>query len=332
MGESATRMHAAVALLTVPTLLVRGALSGLVSGGSVADLLEAVPHARFVDVGGAGHMAVGAGYRTVIGHRAKRAPEMGENVTVAELVTEIECNGYAIREGVLGPVEVAALRAALDPILDETPTGRNPFEGFRTRRVYSPLAKTRALDELILSPWLEQLSTALLGPHTLSSIIGIEIGPGEVAQEIHYDAAAYPLPRNHGEVVLNTMWALDDFTADNGATVLYPGSHLHPERTPPADVAPIQAVMPAGSVLFWPGRTFHGGGANHTDRSRFGVVIEFVAGWLRTHENIQASIPTSLARELPERLQELIGYHLYPDFLGYVDGRHPRKVLIHPAG
>ena len=193
--------------------------------------------------------------------------------------------------------------------------------------MYSPLAKTRALDDIVLSPWLERLADGLLGPHTLSSIIGIQIGPGEIAQEIHYDAAAYPLPRSHREVVFTTMWALDDFTVDNGATVLYPGSNHSPDNVPSEGAETFQAVMPAGSVLIWPGKTFHGGGANGTDRWRLGVVIEFVAGWLRSHENIQAAIPIELARELPPRLQELIGYHLYPDFLGYVDGRHPRKVL-----
>ena len=246
---------------------------------------------------------------------------------VPALLTDLDRVGYAVRENVLSPCEVAQLRAALDPLLDRTPTGRNPFEGFRTKRVYSPLAKTRALDDLILSPWLEQLADALIGPHTLSSIIAIQIGPGEVGQPIHFDAGAYPLPRLHKPVVFNTMWALDDFTVENGATVLYPGSHRWPETTPPDHVEPVQAAMPAGSVLIWPGATFHGGGPNRTDRWRLGLVIEFVAGWLRTHENIQASIPTELARDFPPRPQELIGYHLYPEFLGYVDGRHPRKVL-----
>lgn len=252
---------------------------------------------------------------------------MAASIDVAAVLDEIRREGYAVRTGVLAPAEVAALREALDPLVAATPRGRNPFEGFHTRRVYSPLAKTRALDDLVLSPWMEELATGLIGPHTLSSLIAIDIGPGEVAQEIHYDAAAYPLPRTFREVVFNTMWALDDFTADNGATVVYPGSHLWEDGTPPPEAEPVQAVMPAGSVLIWPGRTLHGGGANHTDRPRLGLVIELVAGWLRQHENIQAAVPPEVARELPERMQELIGYHLYPQFLGYVDGRHPRKVL-----
>ena len=248
-------------------------------------------------------------------------------MNIAELLTDLDRDGYALREGVLGKDDVARLRGALDPLLAETPIGRNPFEGFHTKRVYSPLAKTRELDDLVLTPWIEQLADALIGPHTLSSLIGIQIGPDEVAQEIHYDAAAYPLPRTHRDVVFNIMWALDDFTEDNGATVLYPGSHHFSGPAELANVDPVHAVIPAGSVVIWPGKTFHGGGANRTGRWRLGLVTEYVAGWLRPHENIQASIPTELARELPPRLQELIGYHLYPDFLGYVDGRHPRKVL-----
>jgi len=254
------------------------------------------------------------------------------SIEVPGLLDELDRNGYAIREGVLDADEVAHLRAVLGTLSEATPTGRNPFEGHRTRRVYSALARTRALDDLVLSPWLGELAGALLGPHTLSSVLGVDIGPGELAQEIHFDAAAYPLVRSHGEVVFNTMWALDDFTAANGATVLYPGSNHWPDGTIPDGARAVQAVMPAGSVLVFTGRTLHGGGANHTDRYRLGLLVEFVAGWLRTHENLQAAIPVELARDLPPRLQELIGYHLYPEFLGHVDGRHPRKVLQRPPG
>jgi ectoine hydroxylase-related dioxygenase (phytanoyl-CoA dioxygenase family) len=38
-------------------------------------------------------------------------------------------------------------------------------------------------------------------------------------------------------------------------------------------------------------------------------------------------VPPEIVRDLPERLQELLGYNVYPPFLGYVDGRHPRRVL-----
>ncbi len=162
-------------------------------------------------------------------------------MNVDDLLTDVRQDGFAIRRNVLGPEEVHAIRSELDPLLDATPLGRNPFEGFRTTRLYSPLSKTRVLDPLVLSPWIEKFADELIGPHTLSSIIGIRIGPGEVAQEIHYDAAAYPLPREFREVVFTTIWALDDFTVENGATVVYRGSHRSRETKPAPTDPPVQA-------------------------------------------------------------------------------------------
>ena len=91
--------------------------------------------------------------------------------------------------------------------------------------------------------------------------------------------------------------------------------------------------MPAGSVMFYVGSLWHGGGANTTDRPRLGVVaVEYVASWLRPQETHLLAVPREVVRELPERLQELLGYNVYPPFLGYVDGRHPRRLLeVDPA-
>jgi ectoine hydroxylase-related dioxygenase (phytanoyl-CoA dioxygenase family) len=85
--------------------------------------------------------------------------------------------------------------------------------------------------------------------------------------------------------------------------------------------------MPAGSVLFYVGNLTHGGGANRTGGRRLGVILEFVASWLRPQENHVVAVPRDVVSGLPERLQELLGHNVYPPFLGYVDGRHPRRVL-----
>jgi ectoine hydroxylase-related dioxygenase (phytanoyl-CoA dioxygenase family) len=85
--------------------------------------------------------------------------------------------------------------------------------------------------------------------------------------------------------------------------------------------------MPAGSVMFYVGNLVHGGGANQTDEPRLGVIVEFVVSWLRAQENHVIAVPPDVVRGLPDRLQELLGYNIYPPFLGYVDGRHPRKSL-----
>jgi ectoine hydroxylase-related dioxygenase (phytanoyl-CoA dioxygenase family) len=127
------------------------------------------------------------------------------------------------------------------------------------------------------------------------------------------------------------MWALDDFTEDNGATRFIPGSHRWVDGRPDGDEEMVHAVMPAGSVLFYLGKLWHGGGANRTDRPRLGVILEYVAAWLRPQENHILAVPRETVAQMPERLQELLGYNIYPPFVGYVDGRHPRRYIIEPV-
>ena len=125
------------------------------------------------------------------------------------------------------------------------------------------------------------------------------------------------------------MWPLDEFTEENGATRFIPGSHRwEPGRRPAAsdDRSPPPTMSP-GSAMFYLGSLWHGGGANRTGQPRLGVILEYAAGWLRPQENHCLAVPREVVRELPERLQELLGYNIYPPFVGYVDGSHPRKVL-----
>ena len=245
---------------------------------------------------------------------------------VDEVVAGLDEVGYAIVEDVLSPEQVAETKAEMRRVLDSTPYGRNDFEGFGTKRVYALFGKTRVWDGPATSPLLLGVLDRILGPaYQLSAPTGIEIGPGEKAQVIHRDDSIYPLPKPHQEVVLNTMWPLDDFTEENGATRIIPGSHRFDER--PAGVETVGAEMRAGSVMFYLGSVWHGGGANQTDQTRLGVILEYVAGWLRPQENHLLAVPRDVAVTLPERLQELLGYNIYPPFVGYVDGRHPRRAL-----
>jgi ectoine hydroxylase-related dioxygenase (phytanoyl-CoA dioxygenase family) len=242
------------------------------------------------------------------------------------VVELLDRDGFAIVERYLTPDQVVAKRADLQRILDEVPRGRNEFEGFETRRIYALFAKTRAFDAEAVDPLLTGVLDRVLGDAQLSAPVGISIGPGESAQLLHRDDGVYPLPDPKPELVLNTMWALDDFTEANGATRVIPGSHRWSE-VPQGPGEPVAATMPAGSVMFFRGSLLHGGGANTTDRSRLGVILHFCAAWLRPQENHVLGVPRELVRELPERLQELLGYGVTGPFVGNVDGRHPRKYL-----
>jgi ectoine hydroxylase-related dioxygenase (phytanoyl-CoA dioxygenase family) len=253
---------------------------------------------------------------------------LNAQATADEVAAALGRDGYAVVEQLLTREEAAAKRAELTRILTETPIGRNDFEGFKTRRIYALFAKTRAFDEPATHPLVLGVLDRVLGPsYQLSAPVGIEISPGETAQVLHTDDGIYPIARPHQELVLNTMWALDDFTEQNGATRVVPGSHVWVDRRPDASTPVELATMPAGSVMFFVSSVFHGGGANNSDRPRLGTILEYVVGWLRPQENHILAVPRETARTLPQRLQELLGYNIHPPFVGYVDGRHPRRVL-----
>jgi ectoine hydroxylase-related dioxygenase (phytanoyl-CoA dioxygenase family) len=255
-----------------------------------------------------------------------------DRALVDRVVADLDRDGYAVVESLLAADQATAVRDGLREVLDQTPTGRNDFEGFNTRRIYALFAKTRAFDALATHPLLLGVLDRVLGAsYQLSAPTGIEIGPGEKAQVLHTDDAIYPLPRPHPQVVLNTMWALDEFTVENGATRLVPGSHRWTDRRPAEEDATVTVTMPAGSVLFIAGTLWHGGGANATDRTRLGVLLEYAAGWLRPQENHVIAVPPDVVATLDPRLQELLGYGIYPPFVGYVDGRHPRRYITEPV-
>jgi ectoine hydroxylase-related dioxygenase (phytanoyl-CoA dioxygenase family) len=254
-----------------------------------------------------------------------------DDATVDNVVAAMRAEGYCIVERILSPRKVTATKADLLDVLGVTPKGRNDFEGHSTQRIYALFAKTRAFDKAAIHPLVTGVLDEVLGYYQLSAPVGIFIGPGEVAQGLHKDQSVYPLPADFRPVVVNTMWAFDDFTKANGATRLIPRSHTWGDRVPTGKEKFVFAEMPAGSVMFYPGNAWHGGGANDTDAPRLGVILEYVAAWLRPQENHILAVPRDTVETLPERLQELLGYNIFPPFVGYVDGRHPRRYIREPV-
>ena len=236
-------------------------------------------------------------------------------------------NGYVIVNQLLSEDETDAIAAALRPLQDATPFGQNDFAGFRTRRVFNLLAKTRALDDALSNADILHIVRSALGPAVQLSIAStMEIFPGETAQPLHQDDAYFRLQRPHPALVLNTMWALTDFTEANGATRLVPGS-THYARAVSTEEPSVAASMPKGSVLLWDGALWHGGGANVAqDDVRFGVSLNYCRGWVRQQENQYLAIPQDMARTLSPDLLKLLGYDVC-EFVGYVDGRHPLRVV-----
>jgi hypothetical protein len=153
-------------------------------------------------------------------------------------------DGHVVVTGMMPPDRVRNARADLDRVLRVTLTGRNSFEGFSTQRIYALFAKTRVFDAVATDPLLLGVLDQVLGQYQLSAPVGICIGPGEKAQILHRDDSIYPVPEPHPPLVVNTMWPLDEFTAENGATRFIPGRH--PRRVLSADPQASAGELAAG--------------------------------------------------------------------------------------
>ncbi|KUI12879.1 phytanoyl-CoA dioxygenase [Mycolicibacterium acapulense] len=270
--------------------------------------------------------------RSDLARRHKWTPSGGASVDPAIVdadIAALDRDGYLIWENLLDADECAQIKARVAPWLSHT--GRNSFEGHHTQRVYSLLSRTRVCDRLVDHPRvLAVLDRLLMDNYLLSALQAINIQPGETAQLPHHDDGFYPIPRPREPLAAATIWAIDDFTADNGATVLYPGSHRWGRRRPEPDDPAVPVVMPAGSCVFFVGTLWHGGGANTTDNARLAVTAQYCQPWLRPMEAFTLSISRDTAREVSDDIRRMIGYSIHPPFVGAVDGLHPLRLLEQP--
>ena len=256
--------------------------------------------------------------------------EMADEVATA--LQAIERDGYAIIEGVLDPSgcdELIADLVRLESELGTVPAG-NSFEGAATWRIYNLLAYGPRYEAIPVHARVLPIVEGVLDEGCLvSSLSSIAIGPGEQAQPIHADDQLIPLPKPHPPTVCNTMWALTDFTEANGATRLVSGSHLADHSPAYGSEHPsVPAEMERGSVLVWHGSLWHGGGANRTAARRWGIAMNYCAGWIRQQENQQLGLPLRTVAGFPPRLQELCGFGIYRGLMGHIDKRRPADVVL----
>ncbi len=252
-----------------------------------------------------------------------------------DVVTALKRDGAVIIDDVLRADELAELRTELQPCLDATAPGEDDFTGRNTRRFGSLIERVPASRRLVMDPLINAATKRLLDGATtyqLHLTQAICIGPNSPAQGIHRDEWAFDFfafPRGF-EVQCNTIWAINDFTEENGATRVVPGSQYdEPREYSPEET--VGAAMRAGSVIVYSGSVFHGGGANTTaDETRIGLNITYNRGWLRQEENQYLAVSRECAATLDEPLLRLMGYQRGAFALGYIDDLRDPISVINP--
>jgi len=250
-------------------------------------------------------------------------PRLGAGASADEAVAALRGAGCVIVERVLDGTMLDEIDAELDPFIQATAFGADDFAGLRTRRTGALLARSRAFREMAAHPLVLGTLDRVLGDHATSYQLHltqvIEIGPGEPAQLVHRDQWAFdffPFPAGY-EVECHTMWAMTDFTEENGATRVIPGSHTWADKLRPSVDETVPAEMPRGSLFLYVGSVYHGGGANRSTMPRRGINVGYTLSWLRQEENQYLACPPEIARELPESLARLAGYQRGAYALGY---------------
>lgn len=236
-------------------------------------------------------------------------------------------DGYIILVNIVQPSLLDALRQESLPYLQKV--GRNSFEGELTQRIYGVPGKLRSADAFIEHPLIMAHLDRLLQPnYLLSQAQVINVLAGSPAQPMHYDDGFYPWPRPRPALSAATIFALDDFTLENGATLAIPDSHRWgEERRPGPRDKTLAAEMPAGSCILFLGNFWHGAGANTTTSDRLAITAQYCEPWLRTQENYFLSVSKETVATLSQNMQRLLGYSIHPPFVGMVDGMHPLRRL-----
>jgi hypothetical protein len=271
------------------------------------------------------------------------------DVSIESLIEALDRDGCAIVEDAIRPDLLSRLNAEFDELLAVSEPGTPnhipmliDFMGAKTHRIDGLPGKSDAFVELLQYERPLDVADHYLLPSCLHYLLStaqlIEIMPEETVQHLHRDDTAWihpPIPTDRDaaptvdvpQLEVIVLYSLCDFTAENGATRVVPGSHLWPARRKPQEHEVVAAEMKAGSAIFYVGKTLHGGGPNQThDQMRRALFLGFSLGWLRTKENFFISTPIEAVREMPKRVQQLLGYETHGG-IGVVDVGCPSALL-----
>jgi len=238
----------------------------------------------------------------------------GPTASPADVAAATLRDGAAIVEALVAGSLVDTIAAELRDNLDAFGyRSKRDFSGHNTNRCHHVIQESPSSVDLISHDMVMGVADEILLPHCesyqINSITAIEVCESQNVQNLHRDDCVFPLQLPGLETLVACMWSLTDFSDENGATHVVPGSHRHIAMDATIDLSRReQATMPKGSALFYLGSTLHGAGANLSKESRLGLINGYSLGWLRQEANQYLNVPMDIARNLDDRMRCLLGY------------------------
>lgn len=238
-------------------------------------------------------------------------------------------DGYCVIPSLVPGSVPSAVFAELAERFDLTPFCDGEFYGRRTKRFGSVLKRSRASWWMIQQPLVLAIAEQVLRPECdciqLNLAQALQLHPGQVDQPPHRDEDMWGGPKGQFEYLVNVMWPLSDYTRENGATLVFPGSHA--DRRLEGFDDPVAVEMVPGDALLMLGSTLHCGGSNSSDGIRSGLLVSYCLGWLKPFENQWLAYPPDVARGFPADLAGLVGYRQHRPNLGNYEGQCPSILL-----
>lgn len=249
----------------------------------------------------------------------------------ADFAQQLRHEGFLVLNDLMPVAKLDDLAKDLAPSFTETPLCQGDFYGPQTQRFGGLLARSSLAAEFVMHPTILQLCQTILGPFCdtiqLNLTQGLAIYPGAPRQFPHRDQDMWRGDVGRIEYLINVMWPFTDYSAENGATLIWPDSHAPDGLDRFPDSEPVVAEMKPGSALVFLGSTLHGAGANRTQDVRRGMIISYCLGWLKPYENQWLTYPPAVARTFHPELAALVGYQQHRPNLGNVEGQCPSLLL-----
>lgn len=187
------------------------------------------------------------------------------------------------------------------------------FDEGRSQRIFNLINKDSAFAPLVEHPAVLALIDAELGKDAVLLDVSINnVGPHTNSGGWHIDSpiSLVPEPLPNFTLAIQTVWMLDDFTANNGATHVVAGSHLtlkQPPRGKGEMATEVVLEAPAGSLAIWLSQSWHRHGANVTDQARTGLIAQYGRAWVKPFVDLRSPLTAEFAATLSPRLRYMMG-------------------------